>query len=174
MKIFQLALLVTAANAFSVSNNAAATTTSSGRSRTTTSLNLFGGKKEGGENKAPGFMDQMQMFKKAQEMASKKQKLDEELQKETFEGLGAEGKVKATYKFVPVKNPMDPNPDYDPVNFEFDDDFFESASPEKLSAAVEDSIKDAIIKTNARVAEKYAVLQTDLMEALGAGKKASE
>ena len=32
------------------------------------SLNLFGGKKEGGE-KSPGLMDQMAMFKKAQEMA---------------------------------------------------------------------------------------------------------
>ena len=105
MKIVSLALLVTAANAFSVGPQTST-------SRTSTSLNLFGGKKEaGGGDKGPGFMDQMAMFKKAQEMASKKQKLDEELQKEQFFGEGADGKVKATLKFMPVKNPMDPNPD---------------------------------------------------------------
>ena len=37
-------------------------------------LNLFGGKKEGGD-KGPGMMDQLNMFKKAQEMATKKKTL---------------------------------------------------------------------------------------------------
>ena len=112
-------------------------------------------------------MDQMAMFKKAQEMATKKQKLDEELQQENYEGTGADGKVVASLQFIPVKNPMDPNPDYEATKFTFDDDFWASASPEELSKAVTESLTDGIEKTNLKVAEKYAVLQKDLMEALG-------
>ena len=153
-----------AANAFSVGPQAATTT----RTHDTT-LNLFGGKKDGagGKEGGPGFMDQMAMFKKAQEMASKKQKLDEELQKENYEGTSADGKVVATLQFIPVKNPMDPNPDYEASKFTFDDDYWASASPEELSKAVTESLTDGINKTNLKVAEKYAVLQKDLMEALG-------
>ena len=161
MKIFQLALLIAAANAFTVAPQ---------NGRTATSLNLFGGKKEGGDKKGPGFMDQMAMFKKAQEMASKKQKLDAELQQEVFTGEGADGKVVVSLKFVPVKNPMDPNPDYEPTGFDFDSEWYDAASPEDISAAVTESLKDGITKTNNKVAEKYAVLQTDLMEALGQGQ----
>lgn len=112
MKIVSVALLFTAANAFSVGPQNSATTSSSRTSDT--SLNLFGGKKEGaagGKEGGPGFMDQMAMFKKAQEMATKKQKLDEELQQENYEGTGADGQVVASLAFIPVKNPMDPNPD---------------------------------------------------------------
>jgi YbaB/EbfC DNA-binding family len=165
MKIFQLALLVTVANAFTATTLDCCRTAQS-----STALNLFGTKKESGD-KGPGFMDQMAMFKKAQEMASKKQKLDEELKLETFEGVSSNGKVKASFKFVPVKNPMDPNPDYDAISFDFDDEFFQSASPEELSAAVTESIADGIAKTNVAVAQKYAVLQADLIDALGQGKK---
>lgn len=141
-------------------------------SRLTSALNLFGGgNKDAGEKKGPGMMDQLAMFKKAQEMAQKKKKLDEELMIETFIGEGADGKVKGSFKYVPVTNPMDPNPDYEPVTFEFDDEFFESASPDEISNAVKESIFDGITKTNEAVAEKYAVLQGDLMEAFGQGKK---
>jgi hypothetical protein len=102
-------------------------------------------------------------------MAQKKQKLDAELQQEVFIGEAADGKVKVSLKFVPVKNPMDPNPDYDPAGFEFDDAWYEAASPEEISAAATECLIDGIRKTNLKVAEKYAVLQTDLMEALGGG-----
>ena len=158
MKIFQLALLVAAANAFTVAPQ---------NGRTATSLNLFGGKKEGGDKKGGGFMDQMAMFKKAQEMATKKQKLDAELQQEVFTGEAADGKVVVSLKFIPVKNPMDPNPDYEPTGFEFDNDWYEAASPEDISAAVTECLKDGITKTNEKVAEKYSVLQADMMEAMG-------
>lgn len=160
MKIVHLALLVTATNAFSVAPQ-------NGRTATATSLNLFGGKKEGDDKKGPGFMDQMAMFKKAQEMASKKQKLDAELQQEVFTGQDADGKVTVSLQFVPVKNPMDPNPDYEASGFEFDNDWWEGASPEDISAAVTESLLAGITNCNTKVAEKYAVLQTDLMEALG-------
>jgi hypothetical protein len=139
-------------------------------SSTSTSLNLFGsGGADKGEKK-PGMMDQLGMFKKAQEMAQKKQKLDEELKQMAFEGVAADGKVKASFKYVPISNPMDPNPDYEAVKFEFDDAFFESATPEELSEAVKECVLNGIENTNLAVAEKYAVLQSDLMAAFGQGQ----
>ena len=126
-------------------------------------LNLFGSGGDKGDKKGPGMMDQLAMFKKAQEMAQKKQKLDEELKKMTFEGV-VEGKVKATFKYVPISNPMDPNPDYEATSFEFDDAFFESASPDEIAAATKEAVFDGIANTNKAVAEKYSQLQGDLME----------
>ena len=70
-------------------------------SATTTALNLFGTPKDG-EKKGPGMMDQLAMFKKAQEMAQKKQKLDEELKKMDFTGAAEDGKVTGTFKYVPI------------------------------------------------------------------------
>jgi hypothetical protein len=150
---------------------ATATTTTT----TTTQCNLFGsgggGNKDGG-TKGPGMMDQLAMFKKAQEMATKKKKLDEELQKMTFVGDNP-GQVKGTFKYVPIANPMDPNPDYEAVSFEWDEFFFESASPAELAAAATTAILRGIEQTNVAVAEKYATLQADLMEALGGGAAAA-
>src|SRR3569623_1777961 len=68
----------------------------------TSALHLFGNPKEGGDKKGPGMMDQLAMFKKAQEMAQKKQKLDEELKKMEFPGASEDGKVKAVFKYVPI------------------------------------------------------------------------
>jgi hypothetical protein len=139
-------------------------------STTTTQCNLFGsgggGSTKNGERKGPGMMDQLAMFKKAQEMATKKKKLDEELQKMTFTGDNP-GKVSGTFKYVPIANPMDPNPDYEAVSFDWDESFFESASPAELSQAAQTAILRGIEQTNLAVAEKYATLQADLMEALG-------
>lgn len=166
--IFTALLVCHYGNAFSSQS----TPTIVARSGTTT-LHLFGGNKGGDNqsNKAPGMMDQLAMFKKAQEMAQKKKDMDAELGKMTFEGIGADGKVKATFKYVPNNNPMDPNPDYDPQFFEFDDAFYDSASPDELAQAVKEAVKSGIEKTNMAVAEKYAVLQQDLMQALGQAKQ---
>lgn len=136
-----------------------------------TTLNLFGDKKDDGEKKGPGMMDQLAMFKKAQEMAQKKQKLDEELKAMSFEGASPDGTVKATFKYVPGTNPMDPNPDYEATKFEFDDAFFESASPSEIAAAAKAAVVNGIERVNVAVGEKYAVLQQDLMEALGQKKQ---
>ncbi len=73
-------------------------------------------------------MDQLAMFKKAQEVAQKKAALDKELQEEDFQGTAADGKVTAKFKYVPIKNPMDPNPDYELVDLSLDDAFFEESS----------------------------------------------
>lgn len=138
-------------------------------SKTTTALNLFGGGGKKNENKGPGMMDQLAMFKKAQEMAQKKKKLDEELQAMDFVGE-VPGKVKVNFKYVPVLNPMDPSPDYEPTKFEFDDSFFNSASPTEIAEAAKEAISNGIDKTNQAVVVKYQTLQQDLMEAFGQKK----
>ena len=141
----------------------------------TTALHLFGGKKEGeGGGGAGGMMNQLAMFKKAQEVAQKKKKLDEELMAESFEAEAADGKVKATFKYVPVANPMDPNPDYEAVSFTFDDEYYASASPEELGEACKEAVMTGIRVINEAVAEKYQVLQKDLMDALGGGAEAAQ
>ena len=131
-----------------------------------TILNLFGGNKGDGDKK-PGMMDQLAMFKKAQEMAQKKQKLDLELQKMDFVGTAVDGNVKVSFKYVPVSNPMDPNPDYEATSFQFDPTWFEASTPENISSAIQAAIKDGVEQTNNAVAQKYAVLQEDLMAAFG-------
>ena len=135
------------------------------------SLHVFGGGDKKEKASGPGMMDQLAMFKKAQEMAQKKRKLDDELTQMDFKGSSPDGKVTGTFKYVPISNPMDPNPDYEAVKFDFDDAFFASASPAELSTAVKAAITDGIDKTNLAVAEKYQTLQADLMEAFGGAKK---
>jgi len=139
---------------------------------TVTRLNLFGGgaKKdsEGGEKKALGMMDQLAMLKKAQEVANKKNKLDQELAAMDFEGSSDDGNVKAIFKYIPSKNPMDPSPEYDAVSFTFEDSFYDSASPDDVSAAVKAAITDAIQAVNKGVEEKYETLKADVAETFGA------
>jgi DNA-binding protein YbaB len=137
---------------------------------TSQQLHLFGGGNKGGDGgakKGPGMMDQLSMFKRAAEMAQKKQKLDTELAAETFEGVGADGKVKALCKFVPSKNPMDPQPEFETTSFEFDDKWYENATPEELSAAVMEALKDGTEKTSLAMAEKYKALEEDLKAVMG-------
>ena len=136
-----------------------------------TRLNLFGGGGDKGAKKGPGggMMDQLAMFKKAQEVAKKKQTLDQELAKEEYVGTAVDGKVKATFKFIPGAGMMDPNPSYEATGFDFDDDWFEASSPEEISAAVKESIDDGIAITNKSVEEKYKVLQESLAGMMGPG-----
>jgi DNA-binding protein YbaB len=134
--------------------------------RTSSSLNLFGGG-GGGEKKGPGMMDQLAMFKKAQEVAQKKAALDKELQEEDFQGTAADGKVTAKFKYVPIKNPMDPNPDYELVDLSLDDAFFEESSPEDLSTAIQAAYTDGVEACNKAVLEKYQTLTTELSEVFG-------
>ena len=138
---------------------------------TDTELGLFGGggAKSGGDaaqKKGPGMMDQLAMFKKAQELATKKKKIDDELAAGTYEGSAADGKVKVVCKFVPSKNPMmEPSPEIDPVSFSFDDEWFESATPEELSSTVQQAISDGVEKTNNAMLERYQELQASMQEA---------
>jgi len=127
-------------------------------------LNLFGGGNKDGESKGPGggMMNQLAMFKKAQEMAQKKQTLDQDLAKEIFKGSAANGKVTVDCKFSPSKNPMDPQPDYDAVAFDFDEEWYDSVTPEELGTAVKEALLDGIEQTNVAVSEKYEILGKEL------------
>ena len=135
----------------------------------TSQLHLFGGgAKKDGEKKGPGMLDQLAMLKKAQEMAQKKSKLDQELAAMDFKGTSSNGKVETVFKYIPSKNPMDPTPEYDPVSFDFDDEWFQGASTEDISTAVKEAIMNAIASVNQGVEEKYMVLKGDIQETFGA------
>jgi DNA-binding protein YbaB len=130
----------------------------------TTTLNLFGGKKTSGDggglaNKGGGgMMDQLAMLKKATEVAGLKKKIDEDLAAESFEGIAADGKVTVVCKFVPSANPMDPQPEYEVASVSFEDGWYESASPEDISDAVKAAIANGTEKANAVATEKYNAL----------------
>ena len=112
-------------------------------------------------------MDQLAMFKRAQEVAQMKLKLDNELAAESFEGVGADGKVKAMCKMMPSKVPMDPQPDFEATGFEFDDEWYESATPDELSAAVSEALQDGREKAELAATEKYKVLEEAFRGVLG-------
>jgi DNA-binding protein YbaB len=177
-----LALCGTSTDAFApvyLSSNIATTiTTSSTTATTTTKLHLFGGGNKSGDGaiakKGPGMMDQLAMFKRAQEVAQLKLKLDNELAAETFEGIGADGKVKAFCKMVPSKNPMDPQPDFEATGFEFEDEWYESATPENLSSGVMEALQDGRAKTEIAATEKYKPLEEAFRGVMGGAAVAPE
>jgi DNA-binding protein YbaB len=155
--------------AFLLAGASAFTVTPQSSTKTSSALHLFGGgdksaKKQGSP---PGMMDQLAMFKKAQEMATKKKKLDEELSKAKYQGASADGTVQATFKYVPGISPMDMNPDYETTEFKFDKEWFESAEPADIAKNSKEAVMSGIEIINKAVTEKYAVLQEDLMAAFG-------
>lgn len=164
LSIICTALCLTSVNAFAPSpikstiNNA------------NTALNLFGGKKSGsGDDKqgGPGMMDQLAMFKKAQEIAQKKKKLDDELAAMDIIGEAAEGNVKITVKYQPAQMPMNPSPGYEVSNVDIDEAYLGDVSAEDLSAALVDAIRNGEESANVAVQEKYKALEADLGSMMG-------
>jgi DNA-binding protein YbaB len=138
-------------------------------SKSATALNLFGGKKEGGEAAGGmgGMMDQLAMFKKAQEIAQKKGEIEKELQLINFEGKSENGKVECTMKYLPSGNPMDPQPEFEVQGFDFDDEWFESAAPEQLATAATEAYRAGVQATMTGSEEKFKALAADLQEMMG-------
>jgi hypothetical protein len=133
-------------------------------------LNLFGGKKEGGEKGAVGgMMDQLAMFKKAQEIATKKQAIEKELQLLTFDGKSTNEKATVSMKYVPSLNPMDPQPEFEVQSFTFDDEWYASAAPDDIAAATAEAYRAGVQATMLGSEEKFKVLAEDL-KAMMAGK----
>lgn len=131
----------------------------------TTALNLFGGKKEGGDNSGGpvgGMMNQLAMFKKAQEIAAKKQAIEKELQLLSFDGSSSNGKVSASMKYLPSPNPMDPQPEFEVQGLTFDDDWFAQAAPEQIASAITEAYRAAVQATMLGSEEKFKVLAEDL------------
>lgn len=135
-----------------------------------TSLDLFGGKKDGGDKAAGpmgGMMDQLAMFKKAQEIAQKKKQLDDEIAKMEIIGSAADGKIKVTVQYIPAQMPTNPSPSYDATKIDIDDAYFESVSPNDLGTALVDAIRDGETAATKVVAEKYQSLDKELSSILG-------
>mmetsp|Transcript_18170 Transcript_18170/g.39104 ORF Transcript_18170/g.39104 Transcript_18170/m.39104 type:complete len:174 (+) Transcript_18170:299-820(+) len=159
-------LTATSATAFSSSRPGAVQQKSL---QSSTSLNLFGSKPkdpsaEGGQ---PGMMDQLAMFKKAQELAQKKAALDKELAEEKIVGTAADGKIEITIKYVPPQLPVNPTPGYEASDVNIDEEYLGEVSAEDLSAALVDAIRDGEKTATEKVAEKYATLQEDMMKIMG-------
>ena len=165
------ALLVASATAFSPSSVGRSATCSTAAASSSSALHLFGGgNKGGGEAKGPGagMMDQLAMFKKAQEVASKKAELDKELQQTDIVGLAAEDKIKVTVKYIPAQLPANPNPGYDVVAIDIDEGYLADVACEDLNEALVEGIRAAETKATQMVAEKYQALQDDMQQMLAA------
>ena len=161
--IATLFLTATTATAFSTSRTPATLHQSS------TSLNLFGSKPkgEGDAAKQPGMMDQLAMFKKAQELAQKKKALDDELANETIVGTAADGNIEVTIKYVPPQLPANPTPGYEAADVNINEEYLNEVSSEDLSAALVTAIRDGETKATARVGEKYKALEEDMKGIMG-------
>lgn len=165
ISVLAFACLASTASAFSPSPMAS-------RSSNTAALNLFGGKKDGaapGGDKGGmgGMMDQLNMFKKAQEIATKKKAIEEELQLLSFEGKSENEKVTVSMKYLPSSNPMDPQPEFEVQGFSFDDEWFESADTAQLSEAIADAYRAGISATMLGSEEKFKTLAADLQAMMG-------
>ena len=162
-------LLVASATAFSPSSVGRSATCSTAAAASSSALHLFGGGNKGdGEAKGPGagMMDQLAMFKKAQEVASKKKELDKELQQTDIVGLAAEDKIKVTVKYIPAQLPANPNPGYDVVAIDIDEGYLADVACEDLNEALVEGIRAAETKAMQITAEKYQALQDDMQQML--------
>jgi DNA-binding protein YbaB len=138
-----------------------------------THLNLFGGKKEGGDSSSGGgggmggMMDQLAMFKRAQEIASKKNDLDKEIAEMEIIGSAADGSVKVTVQYIPAQMPTNPSPGYDAVNVDIEESYLEGASCEELGEALVNAIRDGETAATKVVGEKYKVLEEEMQAMMG-------
>ncbi|KAL7426364.1 hypothetical protein ACHAXM_000416 [Skeletonema potamos] len=162
--IATLLLTATSATAFSTSRTAAASL------RQSTTLNLFGSKPKDPNSdaaKQPGMMDQLAMFKKAQELAQKKKKLDDELANETIMGTAADGNIEITVKYIPPQLPANPTPGYEAAAVNINEEYLSQVSSEDLSVALVEAIRDGEKKATERVGEKYKELEEDMKGIMG-------
>ena len=114
-------------------------------------------------------MDQLAMFKKAQEIAQKKQTLDKELADEKILGTAADGNIEIKVQYIPPQLPINPTPGYEASAVNIDADYLESVSAEELSSELVVAIRDGEKKATERVAEKYKGLEEDLKAIMGGG-----
>eukprot|EP00555_Chaetoceros_dichaeta_P014399 CAMPEP_0198260746 /NCGR_PEP_ID=MMETSP1447-20131203/9634_1 /TAXON_ID=420782 /ORGANISM="Chaetoceros dichaeta, Strain CCMP1751" /LENGTH=180 /DNA_ID=CAMNT_0043948471 /DNA_START=74 /DNA_END=616 /DNA_ORIENTATION=+ len=169
LSILSTALLITLTNGFAV---AFAPQINSNTHTTTTSLNLFGGKKDGakadgGGGPGGGMMDQLAMFKKAQEIAQQKNKLDDELKGMDIIGTAADGKIKVTIKYSPAKMPTSPSPGYDAIDVDIDEEYLNEVSSDVLSEQLVEALRDGETRATEVVTEKYKSLEAALSGIMG-------
>jgi len=149
----------------------------------TTSRNLFGGRKNGSNTDKEGILDQLfggkkvekkskmldqlSMFKKAQQIAQKKDAIDKELAKLDIVGKAADGRIHVTIRYLPPCMPTSPSPGYDTIAVNIDDEYFKVVPCDELSRALENAIRDGETKANNIVAKKYRALDSDMGNFLG-------
>jgi DNA-binding protein YbaB len=114
-----------------------------------------------------GMMDQLAMFKKAQEIAKKKQDLDQEIAELDIIGTAADGKIKVTVQYVPAQLPANPTPGFDTTSIDIDEEYLNEVSSEDLSSALVDALRDGETSATKLVAEKYQSLDKELSSILG-------
>ena len=107
------------------------------------------------------------MFKKAQEIATKKKKLDDELAQETITGSAADGNIEITVKYIPPQLPTNPTPGYEASAVNINEEYLESVACEELSEMIVEAIRDGESKATARVGEKYNELEDDMKGIMG-------
>mmetsp|Transcript_38730 Transcript_38730/g.69829 ORF Transcript_38730/g.69829 Transcript_38730/m.69829 type:complete len:172 (-) Transcript_38730:224-739(-) len=158
-------LAATSATAFSTSRQGIV------KQQSSTSLNLFGSKpKDGaadGQQQQPGMMDQLAMFKKAQELSQKKNELDKELADEKIVGSAADGKIEITIKYIPPQMPANPTPGYDATAVNIDEEYLAGVSAADLSVALVEAIRDGEKVATEMVGAKYKVLEEDMKKIMG-------
>ena len=141
--------------------------------QSSTSLNLFGSKPkdpnapQGQDAGGPGMMDQLAMFKKAQELAQKKNELDKEIQAEKIVGKAADGNIEITIQYVPPQLPMNPSPGYEATGVDIKQEYLDSVSADDLGVALVEAIRDGEKAATELVAEKYKALEGEMQKIMG-------
>ena len=171
-------LTVTSASAFSTSRIGVKSNTNNIQTTTsTTSLNLFGSKPKDPnadkQGQQPGMMDQLAMFKKAQELAQKKNNLDKELAKEKIMGTAADGNIEITIQYVPPQLPISPSPGYEATDVNINEEYLKDVSAEDLSASLVEAIRNGEQTATEIVGEKYKALEEDMKAIMGGGAPAA-
>ena len=169
-------LTVTSASAFS-STSRIGVTSNTNIQTTSTSLNLFGSKPKdpnADKQQQPGMMDQLAMFKKAQELAQKKNNLDKELAKEKIMGTAAEGNIEITIQYVPPQLPISPSPGYEATDVNINEEYLKDVTAEDLSASLVEAIRNGEQRATEIVGEKYKALEEDMKAIMGGGAPAAQ
>ena len=109
------------------------------------------------------------MFKKAQELATKKNAIDKELAEEKITGSAAEGNIEITVKYVPPQLPTNPTPGYEASDVNINEEYLASVSAEDLSSALVEAIREGEKNAMERVGEKYKALEEDMKSIMGGG-----
>jgi len=169
-------LTATSASAFS-STSRIGVTSNTNIQTTSTSLNLFGSKPKdpnADKQQQPGMMDQLAMFKKAQELAQKKNNLDKELAKEKIMGTAADGNIEITIQYVPPQLPISPSPGYEATDVNINEEYLKDVTAEDLSASLVEAIRNGEQRATEIVGEKYKALEEDMKAIMGGGAPAAQ
>ena len=177
--IATIVFTATNASAFSTSRSGVSSNVISKQTTTSsTSLNLFGSKPKDpnapeGQGGGPGMMDQLAMFKKAQELAQKKNDLDKELANEKITGTAADGNIEVEISYIPPQLPVNPSPGFEASDVNINEEYLASVSAEDLSTALVEAIRDGEKTATEKVTEKYKSLEEDMQKIMGSAAAAT-